>query len=386
MQNEIYFDNAATTRVCPGVFAAMEPWLKESYGNPSSLHRRGRGAREAVERARGEVAAFLGAEAGEILFTSGGTESVQTAIRSACEAVPGRQVLLVSAVEHSATFSLCKKLERTGYRTHCLEVGERGFFAMEKLREVLSGDVALVSLLWANNETGVVFPVEEVAEICAEKNIFLHIDAVQAAGKIPFAVRNHPGISSLSISGHKIHGPQGVGALYVSARTPFFSAQVGAQESGRRGGTENVAGIVGLGEAAKRAGDAVMRKMPEVAVLRDEFEGLLEERVGGVARNGDKENRLPTTGNLAFEGVDAATLLVLLDREGLACSTGAACAGGKASRVLAAMGFSPARIRSSLRFSLSRFSTREEVLRAADIVCKSVEKVRNGGRGRRGRP
>ena len=374
----LYFDNNATTRIDPRVLEAMLPYLGALYGNPSSGCRLGKLAANAVARAREQVAALLGCEAHEIVFTSGGTESVNAALASALQCNPGRRHLVTTAVEHSATLKPCEALERRGYAITRLGVDAAGALDASDFARQIRPDTALVTVMTANNETGVLFPMDELAAICQTKGVFLHTDAVQAVGKIPVRVAQTP-IASLSLSSHKIHGPKGVGALYVNRRTAFHPLLLGGgQENGRRAGTENVAGIVGFGKAAELALQGLEREVSEVRALRDAFETGVLERIGGVQITGDRSARLPNTTHLAFEGVEAESALLLLERARVCASAGSACLSGslQPSHVLRAMGFSPARARGSLRFSFSRFNTAVEIAQALELLPGIIAKLR----------
>jgi cysteine desulfurase len=377
MGTTIYLDNNATTAVDPEVFAAMVPWLRDYYGNPSSLYSAGRSARAAVETARGQLAGLLDCQAEEIFFTSCGTESINTAILSAAALDPDRKRVVTSAVEHSATLKLCDALARRGYEIVRLGVDARGHLSLADLAGAIDDETCLVSLLWANNETGVLNPVEEIASLCQEKGVPLHLDAVQVAGKLPVSTRL-PGLSLLSISGHKLHAPKGVAALFASRRMRFTPLLRGSQEEGRRGGTENVASIVAFGAAAGRAQLFLAEEQTRVRALRDEFEQGVLSGISGVAVNGDPLHRLPNTSNLAFEGIEAEGALMLLDQAGLCCSAGSACTAGSVSpsHVLQAMGLDAAHARASLRFSFGRFNSAAEVPLALRILREVVEKLR----------
>jgi len=374
----IYLDSNATTQVDPAVVEAMMPYLTELYGNPSSVYSFGSRVSKAVETARGQVAALLGCEPREIVFTSCGTEADNAAIASALAIDPDRQHVVTTAVEHSAIIKQCETLAKRGVEVTLLGVDSKGQIDLEELRRVVRSDTAVVSIMWANNETGVVFPIEEIAAIVREKGAFFHTDAVQAVGKIPMNLADSK-INFLSLSGHKLHCPKGVGALYVNRRSRFNPFMIGgSQEGGRRGGTENVASIVALGKAAELAGQALGHEATVVRAMRDRFEESVLSRIEGVSVNGDREQRLPNTTSLAFEGVDSEAVLMLLDKEGVCCSAGSACTAGSInpSHVLKAMGYSNAHARSSLRFSFSRFNTEDEVDRALEILCGVIAKLR----------
>ncbi len=376
----LYFDNNATTPVDPEVLDAMMPYLRGHYGNPSSVYRIGKEAARAMDTARGQVAEALGCEAGEVVFTSCGTESSNAAIHSALSVDRDRQHLVTTRVEHSATLKTCELLAKRGYEITWLGVDGEGRLDLAELRDAIREDTALVSVMWANNETGVIFPVEEIATIARDKGVFLHTDAVQVVGKVPVNL-GALGLQFLSLSGHKLHCPKGIGALYVNRRCRFTSYLTGGgQEGGRRAGTENVAYVVGLGKACEVAVRRLEEEQVEVRALRDAFEDGLMRSISGVVVNGDRDSRLPNTTSLSFTGVDAETLLLLLDQNGLCCSAGSACTSGSIhpSHVLKAMGMSDDRARSSLRFSFSRFNTRSEVERGISMVVGAVAKVRAG--------
>lgn len=377
----IYLDNNATSRLAPEVREAMLPWLDEEYGNPSGGYRFGKRARKAVEEAREQVAALIGAHPEEIVFTSGGTESNNTAVRSALALRPERRALLTSTVEHSAIDELVTFLvenDPTGYEARFNPVDEEGALDLETWKAHLADDqVAVASLIWANNETGILSPIAEAAAMAAERDVYFHTDAVQAVGKIPIRIDELP-IQALSLSGHKFHGPKGIGALYLNRNARFHPLLIGGgQESDRRSGTENVPAIVGLGVAAEVAASR-FEETARVAEIRDAFETAVLERIDGVEVNGDPGNRLPNTSNLYFPGVDGEGLLILLDEAGVCCSPGSACSTGSVqpSRIVRAMGHSSARARGSVRFSLSRFTAREEIDESVDAIEKAVGKLR----------
>ncbi len=374
----IYLDNNATTRVAPEVLEAMLPWLGEHYGNPSGGYRFGREARRAVDSAREQVAALIGAQPEEIVFTSGGTESNNTAIRSALAMWPERKMLLSSAVEHSAVEEVLKSHESTGYGLRLNPVDSAGRLDLARWAGNLAEEsVAIASLIWANNETGVLSPVAEAAALAAERDVYFHTDAVQAIGKVSVDVSGLP-IQALSISAHKIHGPKGIGALYLNRYSRFFPQTLGGgQESGRRSGTENVPGIVGFGMAAEMA-KANLSEGVRIERMRDSFEQAVMAAIPDVEINGDTGNRLPNTSNLYFPGVDGEGILILLDEAGICCSPGSACSTGavKPSRIVKAMGHSTARAKGSVRFSFSRFNSDSEVDSAVQALVKAVGKLR----------
>ncbi len=374
----IYLDNNATTRVDPAVVEEMLPYLTEHYGNPSSGYRFGKRVHDALKKARERVAALLGCEAKEIVFTSCGTESTNAAIHSALQFDRDRQHIVTTRVEHSATLKHCETLAKRGWEVTWLGVDERGQVDLDELEKAIRPDTAIVTVMWANNETGVLFPIHEIGEIVRAKRTLFHTDAVQAVGKIPLNLAESK-INFLSVSGHKLHCPKGVGVLYVNRRTKFAPYLIGGgQEHGKRAGTENVASIVALGKACEVAGEFMEHEATEVRALRDEFEAGVLEHVEGAAVNGDREHRLPNTTNLAFDGVDSEGALMLLDQHGIACSSGSACTTGAvhASHVLKAMGCSDERARASLRFSFSRFNTRADLARSLEMVPKVIGKLR----------
>ncbi len=374
----IYLDNNATTRVDPAVVEEMLPYLTDLYGNPSSGYRFAKQASAALETARERVAALLGCEPAEILFTSCGTESTNAAIHSALAMDRDRQHIVTTRVEHSATLKTCELLARRGIEITWLGVDGEGQLDLAELEKAIRPDTALVTTMWANNETGVLFPVEQIAEIVRAKGALFHTDAVQAIGKIPLRLAEAK-INFLSLSGHKLHCPKGVGVLYVNRRTkfaPFITG--GGQEGGKRAGTQNVAGIVALGKACEIAGQFLEHENREVRTWRDEFEAGLLARIPGTLVNGDRAHRLPNTTNIAFEGLDSEAVLMLLDDAGVCCSSGSACTTGSLSpsHVLKAMGFSDDRARSSLRFSFSRFNSAAEIPRALEAVERVTAKLR----------
>ena len=374
----IYLDNNATTRVDPAVVEEMLPFLTELYGNPSSGYRFGQQVGKALDLARERVAELVGCEPSEIVFTSCGTESTNAAINSALLMDRDRQHLVTTRVEHSATLKHCETLAKRGHEITWLGVDERGQIDLAELEKAIRPDTALVTVMWANNETGVLFPIHEIAEIVRKKGALFHTDAVQAVGKIPLALRESK-INFLSLSGHKLHGPKGVGVLYVNRRTKFAPYLIGGgQENGKRAGTQNVAGIVALGKGCEIAGQFMEHETTTVRGLRDAFENGVLTRVEGARVNGDCDHRLPNTSNLAFDGIDSEGALMLLDQHHICCSSGSACTTGSvhASHVLKAMGFSDDRARASLRFSFSRFNTAAEVEQALEILPKVIGKLR----------
>ena len=373
----IYLDNNATTPLDPAVIEEMLPFLTRYYGNPSSGYAFAAKARKAVELARERLAALLRCEPSEIIFTSGGTESSNAVIHSAVQFEPRGKHLVISSVEHSAVLRPCQDLEKRGCHLTFLGVDRDGNVDVGQVEAAIRPETALVSIMWANNETGVLFPVERIAEICHRKGVLFHTDAVQAIGKIPIRLRDT--VNFLSLSAHKFHGPKGVGALYVNRRTRFTPLVAGGgQENGRRGGTENAAGIVGLGKAAELAGKHLIEGKCSVRSMRDRFEKALLETVNGTLVNGAGAERIPNTSSLAFEGIESSAALLLLDRHRICCSAGSACRTGsqEASHVLRAMNPKGDGARRSLRFSFSRFNTEAQIDHATEIVPKVIEKLR----------
>jgi cysteine desulfurase len=373
----IYLDNNATTPVDPRVLEAMLPFLGAEAGNPSSPHGPGRVARAALDQARAQTAALLGARAEAIVFTGGGTESINTAIRGALAAQPDKRHIVTSSIEHSATRNLCRQLEREGYEVTWLPVDAGGCLDYDTYREALRPGTALVTVIWANNETGVIFPIEALARAADERRIVFHADAVQAAGKVVIDLARVP-VHLLSLAGHKFHGPKGAGALFVRpglGLPPLLRG--GGQESGRRAGTENVPGLVGLGAAAELAAAALPVEMPRVAAMRDAFEDGVRVRFPDARFHGDPAHRLPNTTNFALPGFEAQGLLAGLDRLGVACSVGSACTSGEvdASHVLRAMGVGDAEAKASLRFSFSRMNTAEEVPAALEALAQAAARL-----------
>src|SRR5262245_49027014 len=379
MARDIYFDNNATTRVLPEVAEAMLPFLTEQYGNPSSIHRFGSQVGQKITEARAQVAALVGAaDPIEVIFTSCGTESDNAAIRGMLEARPDKRHIVTTKVEHPAVLGLCQYLERKGYRVTWLNVDKNGALDQAELRGALTDDTALVSIMWANNETGVIFPIEQIGEIVRAKGIPFHVDAVQAAGKIPLKVSALP-IDLLTISGHKFHGPKGVGALYVRRGITFAPFLIGGhQEKNRRAGTENVAGIVGMGRAAEIARSRLVEDGAAVKKLRDRLQALLLESCPESRVNGATEPRLPNTLNISFRYLEGESVLVLLDQQGICASTGSACTAGSSepSHVLRAMGVPADWLQGAVRFSLSRFSSVMEVNYVNEKLPSIVQRLR----------
>lgn len=364
MSEIIYFDNNATTRIATEVYEAMQPYLTELYGNPSSIHRFGAQVGRDLERARGQVVDLIGAhDEAEIICTSCGSEADNAAIRGILESAPDKRHIVTTQVEHPAVLGLGQHLEKKGYRVTWLEVDGEGGLDLDELREAITDDTAIVSIMYANNETGVFFPVHEAGEIVKSRGVPFHVDAVQVPGKVPLDVKNSP-IDLLTISAHKFHGPKGVGALYVRRGITFRPFIIGGhQERNRRAGTENVAGIIGMGAAAELAVKHSGDEQVQLSALRDRLESSLLEACPGARVNGQRDNRLANTLNISFEFLEGEAILVLLDEFGICASTGSACTAGSVepSHVLRAMNVPSKWLQGAVRFSLSRYNTAAEV-------------------------
>ncbi|MEY2439751.1 MAG: cysteine desulfurase [Verrucomicrobiota bacterium] len=374
----VYLDNNATTALDPAVVEEMLPFLTQSYGNPSSGHKFGAQARRAIDQARERLAALLQCEPREIVFTSCGTEASNAAINSALQFEPRGKHIVTTAVEHSAVRRHCQELAQKGCDVTFLRVDADGNLDLAELEHSIRPQTSIVSIMWANNETGVVFPVDKVSEICRSKQVFLHTDAVQAVGKLPIRLRNS-GPSLLSLSAHKFYGPKGIGALYIDKNIRFHPSIVGGgQENGRRAGTENVASIVGLGKAAECAAEFLEEENTRVRPMRDRFEKTITEKVVDTSVNGQRAIRLPNTANLSFKGVEAQSVLMLLDQQGICCSAGSACRSGATdgSHVLRAMKVSDEWLRGTVRFSFGRFNSNSDIDRAISILPNVIEKLR----------
>lgn len=374
-----YFDNNATTRVAPEVVEAMLPYLTERWGNPSSAYQFGRDMARSIEDARAKAAALIGAEPEEITFTSCGTESINSAIHGALNVQPGKRHIVTTAVEHSATINSCQLLEKRGCEVTYLPVESDGLIDLHLLERAIRPDTALVTVMWANNETGVLFPVDEVAAICRSRGVLFHTDAVQTPGKLPLNVRN-VGPDFLSLSAHKLHAPKGIGLLYVKRHTKYQPYIVGGhQEHGRRGGTENVPYIVAFGRACELAMNAIQDENTRVRKLRDRMEDTILKTVPQTSRNGAREPRLPNTSNIAFDGLEAEALLLALDQVGICASSGSACTTGspEPSRVLTAMGVSYSRAKGSVRLSLGIYNSDDDVDYLLEQLPPIVERLRS---------
>ncbi len=358
-----YFDNNATTRIAPEVVDAMIPFLKDLWGNPSSAYFFGSQVGKHVEDARKKVAALINADPKEIVFTSCGTESNNSAIHSALATNPGKRHVITTAVEHSANINFGEYLRKMGFEVTFLPVEPDGSLDVHLLEKSIRPDTAIVSVMYANNETGVIFPIEEIAAICRSKGVLFHTDAVQTPGKLKLDVKNL-GCDFLSLSAHKLHAPKGIGCLYVKRRTKYQPYVIGGhQERGKRGGTENVANIVAFGRAAELVMEKLNEENTRVRALRDRLENTILATIPNTIRNGAKESRLPNTTNIAFEFVEAEAILLLLDGLGICASSGSACTTGSLdpSHVLTAMGLSPMRARGCVRFSLGIYNTDEDI-------------------------
>lgn len=376
--NTIYLDNNATTKVDKKILDEMLPYFLDFYGNPSSMHTFGGNVGKKIADAREKTAALIGASPEEIIFTSCGTESDSTAIRAAIQSHPDKKHIITSRVEHPAVKNLCEHFSKNGYRVTFLPVDSKGNLDLEHLRQKLTDDTAIVSIMWANNESGVIFPIHQISKIVKERGIVFHTDAVQAVGKIPINIKAS-GIDMLSLSGHKIHAPKGIGALYVRKGTKYSPYLIGGhQESGRRGGTENVASIIGLGKACELAEKHLEEMDTRVRALRDKLENELLNRIPNATLNGDKDNRLPNTTSIGFEYVEGEAILIMLDQFGICASSGSACTSGslEPSHVLRAMGVPFTSAHGSIRFSLSTYTSSEEIDVVIDKMPSIIEKLR----------
>jgi len=381
--SDIYLDNNATTMVDPEVVQAMLPYFTEQFGNPSSIHSFGSKVGFALKKARKQVQELLGAEhESEIIFTSCGTESDSTAIHSALKALPGRKEIITSVVEHPAVLTLCEYLEKAeGIKVHYLKVDGKGRIDLETYAKLLKerGDqIAIVSVMWANNETGTIFPIEQMAELAYDAGVMFHTDAVQAVGKIPMDLKNTK-IDMLSVSGHKLHAPKGIGVLYLKRGTRFRPLlRGGHQERGRRAGTENAAAIVALGKACEQAKEHMEFENVQVKAMRDRLQEGILSQVPYAFATGDVDNRLPNTLNIAFEYIEGEAILLLLNKAGIAASSGSACTSGslEPSHVMRAMGIPYTAAHGTIRFSFSRYNTMEEVEKVIAAVPPIVAQLR----------
>ncbi len=373
-----YLDNNATTRVAPEVVEAMLPFLTEQWGNPSSAYSFGKAVGQAVAEAREKVAALINASPREIIFTSCGTESNNAAINSALAIQPGKRHIITTVIEHSANIKFGQSLEKRGCEVTWIPVDRAGQLDVHEIHEAIREDTAIVSVMMANNETGVIYPIEEIAAICRAKGVPFHTDAVQTPGKLKLDVKAME-VDFLSLSAHKLHAPKGIGLLYVRKGVSFQPYVMGGgQEQGRRGGTENVANIVAFGKAAEIAMASLEDNLDRIRALRDRMEGGIMDAIDGVTRNGAKEPRLANTSNLSFANCEAEAILLLLDREGICASSGSACTTGSLapSHVLTAMGLTPELAISAVRLSLSKYSTDEEVDHLLAKMPEIIAKLR----------
>jgi len=360
---DVYVDNNATTQVAPEVKEAMLPFFEELYGNPSSIHPFGEKVHEHLTAAREEVAHFFGADSQEIVFTSCGSESNNAAIQGTLASYPERRHIVTTKVEHPAVLSFCRHLQKNGYEVTELPVDQLGRLDLDELKSALRDDTALVSIMYANNETGVIFPIEAIGRIVKSRGIIFHCDAVQAIGKIPVNLDSLP-VDFLSVSGHKLHAPKGIGILYIRKGTRFSPLIIGGhQENGRRAGTENVPYIVGMAKTCELAAAHLEEDQTRIRKMRDRLEKALISLIPHTRVNGDRENRLSNTLNISFEGVEGESILLLLNKEGIGASSGSACASGSLdpSHVLRAMDVPHTAIHGSIRFSLSRYNTDEDI-------------------------
>ncbi|MSU36338.1 MAG: cysteine desulfurase NifS [Pedosphaera sp.] len=374
-----YFDNNATTRVAPEVMEVMIPFLRDLWGNPSSAYSFGAQVHGHVEKAREKVAALIKADPREVVFTSCGTESNNAALHSALYMNPGRKHVITTRVEHSANINYGEFLQRRGIDVTYLPVESDGLLDVHLLEKLIRPDTAIVSVMMANNETGVLFPIAEIAALCRSKGVLFHTDAVQVPGKLHLDVKEL-GVDFLSLSAHKLHAPKGIGMLYVKKRTKFQSYLIGGhQERGRRGGTENVAGIVAFGRAAELAVNSLHDENTRVRGLRDRLENFILSHIPNTVRNGNKEHRLPNTSNIAFDFVEAEAILLLLDGLGICASSGSACTTGSLdpSHVLTAMGLPPMRARGSVRFSLGIYNSDADVDYVIEHLPRIIQKLRD---------
>ena len=377
MTSTIYLDNNATTKIDEDVLAAMLPYLTIYYGNPSSMHTFGGQVGRAVRQARSQVASLLGAEDSEIIFTSCGTEGDNAAIMAALKAQPNKKHIITTEVEHPAILNLCRRLEKNGYTVTYLSVDSKGQLDLYELEAALTGNTAVVSVMYANNETGVIFPIEQIGQIVKEYGALFHVDAVQAVGKIPLNMKTST-IDLLTLSGHKIHAPKGIGALYVRKGVRFRPLLIGGhQERGRRGGTENVAGIVALGKAAELAEQHLPGIVWEKR-LRDKLEQAILNTIPNTVINGDPVNRLPNTTNIGFKYIEGEAILLSLDEYGICASSGSACTSGslEPSHVLRALGLPYSVLHGSIRFSLSRYTTEAEIDRVLEVLPGVINRLR----------
>jgi len=378
---DIYLDNNATTKIDDRVFVAMRPYLTHQFAHPSSPHLLGMKVREKIEHARDLVAVLLGtSHPDEIVFTSGGTESINTAIKGVLAALPTRNHIVITKVEHISVLNVCLYEANHRRQVTYLPVDEQGMVKLEELKQSLTDQTAIVSVMWANNETGVVFPIEKIGEIVKERGIIFHVDAVQAVGRIPINLRKLSQVDLLSISGHKFHGPKGIGALFIRRGTKLHSLIVGGPQEGmRRAGTENVASIVGMGKTAELAAIYLEEENVRVRQLRDRLESGIVEQIPGTRVNGHPKERIPNTTNITFSGCQARKILKDMETHGIYATSGAVCTGGLSpSHVLLAMGLTPREALSSIRFGLSRYNTAAEIDHVISILIIIAKNLKTG--------
>ncbi len=376
--NPIYLDNNATASVAPEVLEAMLPYLKELYGNASSMHTFGGQIGPRLRSAREKVAALINAEPDEIIFTSCGSESDNTAVMSALEVNPQKKHIVTTRVEHPAVYNFCKHLARKGYRVTFLPVDNMGRLSLDTFYKSVDDETAIVSIMYANNETGVIFPIEEIGSVLKERGILFHTDAVQAVGKVPLDMKTLP-VDMLSLSGHKLHAPKGIGALYIRKGTRFYPYIIGGhQERSRRAGTENVASIMGLGEACNLSREQLGTEYGYLSRLRDKLENSLLANCPDARVNGDRGDRLPNTTNISFEYVEGEAILLRLDEYGICASSGSACTSGalEPSHVLRAMGVPFTALHGSIRFSLSRYNNEAEIDKVIEVLPPIIRELR----------
>lgn len=375
----IYFDNAATTKVKDEVFKEMVPYLTQEYGNPSSIYNIGRKAKKAIEEAREKVAKLIGADKNDIYFTSCGSESDNTALKGIAYSNKNKgNHIITSKIEHHAILESCKQLETQGFEVTYINVNKDGIIDLEELRNAIKENTILISIMFANNEIGTIQPIEEIAKIAKEKSIIFHTDAVQAVGNVPINVKDM-NIDMLSLSGHKIYGPKGIGALYVKKGIEFTKFMNGGhQEKNKRAGTENVASIVGLGKACELSEIGLKQHIKHLEELRNYYNKEIQNRIEDVKINGTMEKRLPGNSNISFKGIDAGGLLLELDKKGICASSGSACTSGEAkpSHVLTAIGLEPEYIQGALRITIGEFNTKAQIDYLVENLVEDVNKLR----------
>jgi len=378
MSEMIYLDNNSTTPLLPEAWEAMHPYFLTSWGNPSSSYRFGAQVKSRVEDARVQVASLIGAEPNEVLFTSSATESNNSGIDAALKASPGKRHIVTSSIEHSAVLNYCKSAEQRGYKVTYLKVGMSGTVNIDELTRAITKDTAVVTIMWANNETGVINPMGEIAELCKDRRVLLHCDAAQAVGKVKVDLSKLQ-INYLTISAHKMYGPKGIGALFIKKGTPFEAMVIGGrQENGRRGGTENVPAIIGFGKAAEVAQAQLGKRNESVSRLRDALESRIKEEIPSLEIYGQNSERLPNTTNIGFAGIDADSMVAYLDSQGICVSSGSACLAQALapSYVIQAMTQSNAKAKEVVRFSLSHKNTEKEINEVSKKVIEGVSRLK----------